>query len=106
MKRIMILLSACGAATNAQEQTDVNGVTEANASGTQQVATPNTAGQDTGDTQSLVAVRIKDDTHADFVFYGDGQEPLSDVTVFAVSFGGYKVVLNDYDRTGEFQCGV
>ncbi len=52
----MILLSACGAAGNAQEQTDVNGVMEANASGTQQDTAPNTADQDTGDTQNLVAV--------------------------------------------------
>ncbi len=101
----VMMCSACGAAGTTGTQTNAAS-TEGSASGAQQEAAGNAAAQSAEGGKNIVEVLLKDDAHADFIFYGDGTEPLSDVTVFTVSYGGYKVVLNDYERTGEFQCGV
>ncbi len=54
---------------------------------------------------SLAEVFIYDDTHADFVFYGDGSVAMQDITGLGISFGNYQAGLNDFGGD-DLQCSI
>ena len=101
---ITMVLSACGGtgsdqqtleqrseeATTADAQT-VEEATETPAE-TTEASEPNVA-----ESSSVVLeVIVKDDKHADFVFYGYGGESISDITVLDISYDSYSASFNSF----------
>ncbi len=67
----------------------------------------NGAGTESGsDEDKLAEIDVKDDKHADFIFYGNGSGSMSDITGLSFSFGDYSAGLNDFDNNGNFQCSI
>ena len=56
--------------------------------------------------EKLAEIIVKDDKHADFIFYGDGSGDLSDITALVMSFGEYAAGLNDFDLKHVYQCSI
>ena len=54
----------------------------------------------------LAEIIVKDDVHADFVFYGDGSGELNEITSLNISFGKYVAGLDDFDRIHKYQCSI
>ena len=98
-------LAACGEDTAANTAADTVTENTVTGDGVGTQVENNVASSSEKSSESLVKAYLKDDTHAEFVFYGDGDANITDITGLSISFGDYQAGLNDFGGS-DLQCSI